>query len=89
MDDEYTITKEQAQEMWDRAWNYSAYKPYIERKKSMDRYEIIAEVHPRSVGYVRLLGDDEIADMFEEHGYFVVRDPARDGSLYIMRKKEE
>ena len=88
MDDEYTITKEQAQEMWNRAWNNNAYTPYIERRSTMDSFEVVAEVYPRSRGYIQLLGDDIIANIFEEHGYFVARESAHDGSLYILRKKE-
>ena len=89
MDDEYTITKEQAQEMWDRAWNNNAYTPYIERRSTMDSFEVVAEVHPRSNGYIKLLEDDAIADIFEEHGYFVAKEPNNNGALYILKKKEE
>ena len=54
----------------------------------MDRFEIVAEVYPRSAGYIQLLEDEEIANIFEEHGYFVAKESTGAGnSLYIMKKK--
>lgn len=89
-DSEYTFTKEQAQDMWNKAWNNNAYAPHVVlRRESMDRFEVVAEVYPRSSGYIQLLEDDEIANIFEEHGYFVAKEPEHDGSIYILKKKEE